>query len=121
MILPTQARRRIRRRIEISEDEEQDGRTAEGSDDDMVEAADADENGSDEEDGEFDDDPPMTIEEAKSNPIYLASEEADIHECIVCPAKKLKNKNLISVHVESSVSTVRNGLAFPASHFTPEP
>jgi len=92
-----------------SEDEEQDGRMAEGSDDDMVEAADADENGSDEEDGEFDDDPPMTIEGAKGNPIYLASEETDIHGCIVCPAKKLKNKNLIAVHVESSSHKRRFG------------
>ncbi|KLO06098.1 hypothetical protein SCHPADRAFT_700711 [Schizopora paradoxa] len=84
------------------EDDEQPGGSVEGSEDGQDGEPDEDEEGSDADEDEFDDDPPMTIEEAKANPIYKASDETAFHECIVCPSKKLKHEGIVSEHLNSS-------------------
>ncbi|KAG8701636.1 hypothetical protein FRC09_005230 [Ceratobasidium sp. 395] len=48
-----------------------------------------------------DDEPPMTVVQALSNPLYPA-QGADVKACILCPGKELKHDQMASVHVASS-------------------
>lgn len=67
----------------------------EGSDDDSLDL-----------DFDDDEDPPMTLVEATKKPIYLTSADPDIHACIVCPKKALKNQKMVEVHLQSSVRSI---------------
>ena len=62
-----------------------------------------DESGSDEEGLNLDDEPPMTIDEAVQNPVYVVSLEPELHACITCPNKRLKHSIMVEVHLKSGV------------------
>ncbi|KAG8689732.1 hypothetical protein FRC09_012278, partial [Ceratobasidium sp. 395] len=47
------------------------------------------------------DEPPMTVVQALSNPLYPA-QGAGVKACILCPGKELKHDQMVSVHVASS-------------------
>lgn len=74
---------------------------------------DAQEDGSDEdESGGTDDEsevsgdeaPPISIQAALNDPLYIISLEPDIRACITCPGKLLKNSTMCEVHRSSNVS-----------------
>lgn len=67
----------------------------EGSDDDSLDL-----------DFDDDDEPPMTLVEATKKPIYLTESDPDMHACIVCPKKVLKNQKMVDVHLQSSVRSI---------------
>lgn len=61
------------------------------------------EDDSDEEGLNLENEPPMTVDEAVQNPIYLPSMQPEIRTCITCPNKKLKNNDMVEIHLKSSV------------------
>lgn len=80
---------------------------------DSEEEGDSDDSGLDlEEDFDEDEDPPMSLDEATKKPIYLTSTDPDIHVCIVCPKKALKNAKMVEVHLKSAVRLIEPP-AFP--------
>ncbi|KAF8206143.1 hypothetical protein K438DRAFT_1816652 [Mycena galopus ATCC 62051] len=67
-----------------------------GADDDAGEEADEGEDSSDdEEDAE---EPPISVQEALRDPIYVVSIEPDVKACITCPGKLLKNAEILKLH-----------------------
>lgn len=69
-----------------------------GSDED--ESADTD----DESEASDDEGPPLSIQAALDDPLYIISLEPDIRACITCPGKLLKNPTMCEVHRSSNVS-----------------
>ena len=61
--------------------------------------------GSDEEEseGSNDEEPPLSIQAALDDPLYITSIEHDIRACITCPGKLLKNPTMCEVHRSSNV------------------
>lgn len=78
-------------RIEATQDDE------ELEEEDLMESAE----GSEDEDGI----PPMSVTEAVSDPLYLVSMDPEVHACILCPGKLLKNPRMSDVHKSSKVSS----------------
>jgi hypothetical protein len=56
------------------------------------------------ESNESDSTPPMSLEEALRDPIYLVSMHPEVRECIVCSGKVLKNAQMIKAHRSANVS-----------------
>lgn len=48
--------------------------------------------------------PPLSIQAALDDPLYIISLELDIRACITCPGKLLKNPTMCEVHRSSNVS-----------------
>ncbi|KAJ6512950.1 hypothetical protein C8R45DRAFT_330500 [Mycena sanguinolenta] len=82
-----------------SDDSDSDGEGAEeGADpegDEEAEEDEADEDSSDEDEGE---EPPISVEEALRDPVYVVSIEPDVKACIACPGKLLKNAEILKLH-----------------------
>ncbi|KAJ6532067.1 hypothetical protein B0H19DRAFT_1384269 [Mycena capillaripes] len=50
------------------------------------------------EDGDDAEEPPISVEEALRDPVYVVSLEPDVKACIVCPGKLLKNSEVLTLH-----------------------
>lgn len=60
----------------------------------------------DEEDVATNDEPPMSIEEALRDPVYLVSmKPVTVHGCLLCKGKTIKNAEMATVHRNSAVCT----------------
>ncbi|KAJ6624068.1 hypothetical protein B0H10DRAFT_2008374 [Mycena sp. CBHHK59/15] len=57
---------------------------------------DEDEDSSDDEDEG--DEPPISVEEALKDPVYIVSLQPDVKACIACPGRVLKSAEVVSVH-----------------------
>ena len=79
-------------------DDEDENAPEDGSDED--ESADTD----DESEASDDEGPPLSIQAALDDPLYIISLEPDIRACITCPGKLLKNPTMCEVHRSSNVS-----------------
>ncbi|KAG6333023.1 hypothetical protein ID866_6067 [Astraeus odoratus] len=73
-----------------------DGEQTEGDEDDR-EHGDED----DREHGDEDEEPPISVEEALKDPVYLISIDPTIHGCILCKGKTIKNAGMATVHRDS--------------------
>ncbi|KAJ7261723.1 hypothetical protein B0H12DRAFT_1217660 [Mycena haematopus] len=80
---------------ESEADGAEEGADSEGADSEGAEEADEDEDSSDEEDRE---EPPISVEEALQDPVYVVSLEPDVKACIACPGKLLKNAEILKLH-----------------------
>ncbi|KAG9119053.1 hypothetical protein FRC07_006119 [Ceratobasidium sp. 392] len=62
--------------------------------------SDSEDSGSDHDDDGTE--PPMTIAQALSDPLYSIRTSSDAKACIVCPGKELKHGQMVSVHAAST-------------------
>ncbi|KAJ7808189.1 hypothetical protein B0H14DRAFT_2609107 [Mycena olivaceomarginata] len=62
-----------------------------------------DEDSSDDSDAE---EPPISVEEALRDPVYVVSIEPDVKACITCPGKLLKNAEILRLHRASKARLV---------------
>lgn len=50
-----------------------------------------------------DEDPPISVEEALQDPIYVISLDPTIHGCVLCKGKFIKNAGVTTIHKNSKV------------------
>ncbi|KAJ7364357.1 hypothetical protein DFH08DRAFT_930319 [Mycena albidolilacea] len=66
---------------------------------DEVEGEEGDEeDDEDSSDEEGEEEPPISVEEALRDPVYVVSIEPDVKACITCPGKLLKNAEILRLH-----------------------
>jgi len=73
---------------------------------DDVEEEEAVEGGDESEPGDRDEEPPISVEEALKDPVYLISFEPTTHGCILCKSKIIKNAQMATTHRDSAVSAM---------------
>lgn len=99
-------------------DTDSDESDSESEDDSEESGLDAGDGGEEEEEYEKDEEeeadsdeggtsrPPIIVQEALRDPLYLISLEPPVNACIVCPNKLLKGSQMIQVHKESNACTL---------------
>ncbi|KAJ7455214.1 hypothetical protein B0H11DRAFT_2287596 [Mycena galericulata] len=85
---------------ESESDSESDGEDAEGggTEGEADEEEEEEESDDSSEDSDAAEEPPISVEEALRDPVYIVSLQPDVKACIVCPGKLLKSTEVLNTH-----------------------
>ncbi|KZT73613.1 hypothetical protein DAEQUDRAFT_754437 [Daedalea quercina L-15889] len=88
--------------VDDDDEDEEDGDGGEGLSDQDEESVDYDASEASEEE-----EPPLSVQEALRDPLYIISLDPEIRACIACPGKLLKNPTMCEVHRSSNAHVRR--------------